>query len=131
MNTIKETLIALDIQSLYSYYLKQNVIKKSSIMIDLTDIAFDIWNYMIQIKKLEIKDLGLLMRENMTDEEIIALFWIFSTCECSTSHYKKYTLDTLELINLNHIPSIGGCQCYKAMAYLHCAYNYNKYHHFI
>lgn len=128
MNHIQSTLNNLGIQSIIMYYKECNVIKNSPIMNELFEIASDIWLYITETQKTENKDLGLLIRENMTDEEIESLFWIFKSCKKCNQHTNYIKLNNLELINLKTIPYVSKCDCIKALCYLHNAYNYNKYH---
>jgi hypothetical protein len=130
MDYIKESLVKLGIQSLCLCYKKRNIMKK--ILNELLMMAFDIWYYLTDIQFTQQKDLGLLIRENLTDDEIHALFWIFKSCNCCHIHSTMIpkSLNSLELVNIKLIPSLSecSCQCIKAIYYLYYAYHYNKYH---
>ncbi len=130
MNHTKESLNQLGISSICLYYKKRNVVK--NIINEILIVAFDIWHYLINIQILEKKDLGLLIRENLTDNEIHALFWAFKSCTCCHTHSNMIpkSLNSLELVNIKLIPSLNNCscECVKALYYLYYAYHYNKYH---
>jgi hypothetical protein len=131
MSEIKETLKNLGIQQITSYYKNRNMISKSCIMTEIMMITNDIWYYLIELQKNMNQDLGLIIRENMLDDEIHMLFWVFKKCRCCNVHYRSYpsSLYNSELIDFKSIVLLKcNCQCNKACCYLHKAFHYNKYH---
>lgn len=130
--SIRETLLNLGIQQLNDHYKYRNVFVKSNIMINLLEIANDIWCYLVNINLTNKNDLALFIHDNLRDEDIKTLFWIFKQCKCCVQHRTMLptSLNSLELINFNEIPfnENCACKCNKACCYLYKSYHYNKYH---
>ncbi len=130
--SVKESLLNLGIQQLNYHYKYRNVFVKTNTMKSLLEIANDIWVYLVNVHLNDNIDLGLLIHDHLTDDEIKSLFWIYKQCKCCNQHSKinPKSLNSLELINMKmiYINEVCNCHCNKACCYLHKAYHYNKYH---
>ncbi len=128
--SVKESLIHLGMNQLNEHYKYRNAFVKTPTMKQLLEIAFDIWYYLVNIHLNNKNDLAWFIHENLTDEDVQTLYWIFKQCKCCNQHKDQKSIHSLELIHLKEIPynEQCNCSCNKARCYLYKSYHYNKYH---